>query len=104
MKLTRGQRRALRIMNREDEPLTYEKGAGWWLGNDKSNGKLGLGLLRLCLISPDSFGDDQYQNYWINSSGLRALNGDPPYANGDGQYFDTLEELLADRKASFLTA
>jgi hypothetical protein len=98
MKLTRGQRRVLIAMLDPDCDLVYCKGGGWYCGDIPTNGKMGLGLIRLCLVSPDSWGSDNYQCYWINESGRRALEGKPPYCNAEGEYFDTLYECMASAK------
>lgn len=98
MKLTRVQRRVLTIMRDDDQELVYSRGGGWWLDLERTNGKLGLGLLRLMLISPDSWASDDYQCYWINESGRRALEGLPPYFDCCGNYHDSLASLIVATK------
>lgn len=90
MILTTGQRKALLFLRDDDEygDMVYEKGIGWWLGTQKTNGKLALGLIRLCLVSMEQGAnlDDEYQRWEINGCGIRALNNQPPYRLADGQY------------------
>ena len=91
MKLTKRQREALIFLRDDDEygDLVYEKGSGWRLGVEQTNGKLALGLIRLCLISEQEFSDD-YRCWRINESGLRALEGKAPYRLSSGKYVDVL--------------
>lgn len=87
LKLTRQQRKALEFLRDDKEygDMVYEPGAGWWLGINKTNGKLALGLIRLCLVSKEQYNNsDRYECWIINESGKRALDGKPPYRKSDG--------------------
>lgn len=74
MDLTKTQKTILQRMANGDE-LTWEKGAGWWIEDDKTNGKLVMRFLRHCLISEDQFteGDEKYKRFSINGTGKEAL-------------------------------
>lgn len=94
MKLTRGQRRVLEAIRYDpDADLAYSKGGGWWYGDEQTNGKLALSLIRLMLVKDESESED-FQRYTINSSGIRALEGEPPYCDSLGDYHDSIAELL----------
>lgn len=71
-------KRELEVLQKmkENELLTYSKGSGWWIGEEKTSGRLAMSLLRNCLISEDSFcaGRDNYVNYYINETGESALD------------------------------
>lgn len=71
-KLTSGQKRVLERMKAEEE-LVWSKGGGWWIGEDQTNGRLALALLRACVISQMSTNRDDYQIYNINETGRIAL-------------------------------
>ena len=91
MKLTRKQRSALADLADGDD-LVFEQGAGWWIGERRTNGQLGLSLVSLALVSKDSSsGIDRYE---INETGRRALDGLLPYRDADGVYHDSLADLL----------
>lgn len=70
-KLTAKQRFVLNKLLNEEEELVYEEGAGWWIGEDRTNGKLANSLLRACLISDCSFGS--VLRFSINQTGRNAL-------------------------------
>lgn len=95
MELTIRQREVLAFLRDDKEygDLVYESGAGWWLGDQRTNGKLAFGLIRLCLISRDD-DSDSFQRWGINESGRRALDGKPAYPKGDGTHTDDLSEIL----------
>ena len=89
MKLTRAQRRVLQTLaDDEDVDLAYDKGGGWWIGDEKTNGKLAMALICRVLVSADGHGD--FQRYAINESGRRALQGLPPYRDSHGNYHESL--------------
>lgn len=70
--LTKGMEKVLRIMDTEEEELVFEKGAGWWVGEHKTSGKVGLRLLRFCLVKEDGF-PGQMLRLYINGDGKKAL-------------------------------
>lgn len=74
MDLTKTQKSILQRMDKGEE-LTWEKGGGWWIENDKTNGKLAYSFLRLCLISEDQFteSNEEYKRFHINGTGTEAL-------------------------------
>lgn len=96
LKLTDRQRWALEFLRDDEEygDLVYEPRAGWWLGADRTNGKLAFGLIRLCLITKEPGTSDNICERWgINESGRRALDGKPPYRNGSGVYTDKICQI-----------
>lgn len=99
MKLTNGQRRALEFLRDDEEygDMVHELGNGWWLGTHRTNGKLALGLIRLIFVTREQFSNnDKYERWEINETGLRALDGKPPYRKADGTHVDNLHEVLLD--------
>ncbi len=72
--MTKKQKEILIRMNNGDE-LTYCKGSGWWIENDRTNGKLVFALLRKMAISQDSYFDDSkdYQIFYINETGRKMF-------------------------------
>lgn len=96
-KLTRQQRKALEFLRDDKEygDLVYEPRFGWWLGDKRTNGKLALGLIRLCLITKEQMSNaDKYERWEINQSGTRALEGKAPYCKANGTYTDNVGELF----------
>jgi hypothetical protein len=96
MKLTYGQRKALKFLRDDEEygDMVHEPGSGWWLGTHKINGKLALSLIRLCLVTREQWSNSsKYERWGINGTGLRALDGKPPYTKADGTYVDNLHEV-----------
>jgi hypothetical protein len=102
MKLTKQQREVLAILR--DDPdqdgvlLTWEKGGGWWIGLRTVGGKLARFLIQNMLVSEES--DSRagiYEVYSINGSGLRALDGLPPYQAADGTEHDSVDSLFAHK-------
>ncbi len=81
--------------DKEYGDLVYEKGSGWWLGAKRTNGKLALNLIRLCLVSKQDYSDDRY---CINQSGLRALEGKKPYRQSNGTYVDQYLPMKASHR------
>lgn len=96
MKLTKTQINVLqRLAN--DEDLVYEKGAGWWFGNERTNGQLAQFLIRNILVSCDDFGK-QVEHYSINESGRLALAGkEKIYRISSGELVATLREAVRHR-------
>ena len=94
MRLTKRQREVLTVMRETGEELVYEPGGGWWFGEGRTNGKLGIRLLRLMLIALTQDSHDAFQMFVINEAGRRALEGLPPYCRADGQYVETPGELI----------
>ena len=77
-KLTKRQREVLQALLDDDGiDLAHNKGAGWWIGDRQTNGKLVNSLLRRCLLREISF-QDGIIRYTINESGERALKGIKP--------------------------
>lgn len=82
----------VRISESEDEELTYERGAGWWVGFDRVRGTVCKEALRFCLLRVDSFCDgDDYQIYELNEEG-RALVDDASYEPEILKHIGTDEE------------
>lgn len=59
--------------------LTFEKGAGWWVGYKRVGSAACQHLLMYCLIhlEQDSTGDE-FERYMLNTDGKGVLN-DPEY-------------------------
>jgi hypothetical protein len=96
MKLTRAQRRVLKsLAENEDIDLAFDKGGGWWIGDEQTNGKLATALIRMVLVRKDGHTSGDMERYTINDSGRRALEGLPPYRASDGRYYDTFYECMA---------
>jgi hypothetical protein len=75
--LTRGMFRALTEMERDDEELVWEKGGGWWIGDRRTNGKVGIRLLLLCLVSASQDSHTgKFERYDINEEGRRIIRED----------------------------
>ena len=81
MKLSIAQRKVLLKM-KEGEELINEKGAGWWIGLRRTNGRLVYNLLRMCAISQDTFSKDNYQIFNINETGRKLLEDKMPHYIG----------------------
>lgn len=104
MKLTSGQRKALEFLRDDEEygDMVYESKNGWWLGTHRTNGKLSLSLIRLCLVTIDEMSSNttgvgsksKYERWEINETGLRVLDGKPPYTKANGTHVDDLREIL----------
>lgn len=62
----------------EGAELTYEKGAGFWLGNKKVSTRAINELLRLCLIRVVCGDEGEYCDYGISDDGRKLLH-DPNY-------------------------
>lgn len=63
----------LSIDRSEDKEITHEKGAGWWVGNRRTNGKYVKELLDFCLISL-AYGDrNDYGSFKIAPDGEEML-------------------------------
>jgi len=78
-KLTKRQREVLQALADDDNlDLVFAKGGGWWLGNERTNGKLALSLIRLVLVNDISDTGDDLWRFTINDSGKRALAGIKP--------------------------
>lgn len=95
-KLTKRQISVLEFLRDNNESdMVYDKGAGWWIGNERTNGKLALGLIRLCLVV-QSQGNNmgEFSRWGINESGRRALRNQPPYCLSDGTYVSNLSEVF----------
>lgn len=73
VKLTSKQKNVLHIMRSTEETIVFSKGGGWWIGEHQTNGKLVFALLRGCLISRDSYSKDNFEIYYINETGIEAL-------------------------------
>lgn len=71
-KLTVKQKEILTRLNNGEE-LTYSKNGGWWISEDRTNGRLAYKLLRHCAISADQCNKDDYQIYTINETGQMFL-------------------------------
>lgn len=69
--LTPAQRLVLEKM-KKGKQLTFAKGGGWWIGEDKTNGKLVFYLFKKLAISQDVvFANSEY--FKINETGLNLL-------------------------------
>lgn len=71
-KLSKRQREVLQIMN-DGGDLVCEKGNGWYIDDDRINGKLPMTLLRHFAISEGQFSNDKIQHYNINETGRHSL-------------------------------
>lgn len=101
MRLTRYQRQVLVWMRDNssdgDDPdtdLVYEEGGGWWCGDRRVSSTTAHFLIRNALVSADEM-SRAIQRHTINECGKRAIEGLQPYRNGDGQYFDSLDQLIS---------
>lgn len=78
--LTPGMARVLREMveatESGDEELVYSLHGGWWIGLRRTNGKVALGLLSLCLINEAQDSVPDFQRYTINEDGRKILESD----------------------------
>lgn len=68
----------LKLME-EGESLVCGIPGGWWIGDEQTSGKVGYGLLRMCLISEETMGSSEAIYYRINETGRLALK-DPAAA------------------------
>lgn len=61
-----------------DVDLIYERGAGWWVGNRRTSGRVALGLLRLCLVHEDQNAGpgSAVERYFISEDGRQILKSD----------------------------
>lgn len=75
--LTKGERRLLEKLEAGEE-LTYDKGAGWWIGNRRTSGELVWRLHMNIWVSIDNMcnHNDDYRIYHINQRGREALERD----------------------------
>lgn len=83
-----------RILASEDEEIVYEKGAGWWIGDDRTSGRYPLMAIRLCLLSCDElrgFGGRGMERWTINEEGRKAA--------ADASYEPLIIEALRKRNA-----
>jgi hypothetical protein len=58
--------------------LTHATPGGWWLGDEQVGGQIGYHLLRLCLITEESYCSDDVKHYRLNEEGRSVLT-DPNY-------------------------
>lgn len=63
-----------------NDDLVWERGGGWWIGDEQTSGAVGNKLLRLCLISESNMviNSQTYKVYGINEDGRGCLD-DPRY-------------------------
>lgn len=52
--------------------IVFEKGAGWWIEEDRTNGKLVREFLKMCVLRECDYGGILIR-YTINETGLNAL-------------------------------
>ncbi len=76
--LSNSARSILQQLEPEEAELTYEKGAGFWLGNHKVSTRAVNELLRLCLIRVVCGDEAEYCDYGISGDGRKLLR-DPNY-------------------------
>lgn len=69
-----------RILESEDQEVVYERGAGWWVGEDRTTGRWPRLALTLALVSPtqDTHVGHGLERYEVNEEG-RKLVQDPAY-------------------------
>lgn len=72
-KLTKRQKEVLSIIQYNDENDIMCDGKEVWVGWEQSNWKLVLNLLRLCVISKDSYSSGSTERFHINETGKKAL-------------------------------
>jgi hypothetical protein len=72
MKLTNKQRDALEQLANGAE-LTEAHPGGWWIGNNRISGRVGMFLLRYCLIRK-IYDDTEVKGYIIGEDGTGVLN------------------------------
>lgn len=79
-----GVRRLLvRILASEDRELVYERGAGWWVGDEQVGGRWARLAIVLVLLGTDSYSPagSGLERWHVNEEGRRALE-DPAYSPG----------------------
>lgn len=81
--LTKRQRELLEILKGGDEALVYDKGAGWWVGLERTSGRTAYWFIRNMLVSEDSYSED---HFYINRTGTEALKA--------GEYFTSFQFML----------
>ena len=69
------------------------EGLSCWIGNEQTNLHVVRQLLECVFISEEDEGEGKLKRYTINSSGKLWLQGKKPYRDGDGNEYDTFEEL-----------
>lgn len=62
----------------EDDELTHATPGGWWIGDERIDGRTCYRLLRLCLIHRSQDSRDDYERFTLNEEGQRVLD-DPAY-------------------------
>lgn len=78
MKLSKGLRSALEALSQRGAELTYEKGAGYWIGFERISPMVGLQMLRLGLITVAHGSVDRYCVFKITRDGRKVLE-DPDH-------------------------
>ena len=76
-----------------DDELIQSVPGGWWLGSEQISGRIGMALLRDCLISQEDGSREGYWIYTLNSDGRRIADDhtiEPPIrklaANNIGRF------------------
>lgn len=94
--LTRsGQTLIERIKASEDKEVTWEKGAGWWVGHHQVNGRTCQYLLQLCLLRvAHSDNKDTYIVY--------ELSGEVEHLLNDENYVPAIVRAQRDGQPQFI--
>jgi len=71
-KLTPREKEILERM-KSGEELCYEKGSGWWIGDDRTSGRKAFIFLRFCMVSEDAY-SGVVQRYHLNGTGEECLS------------------------------
>jgi hypothetical protein len=73
--LTKGERTVLEKLATDPEVLELVEAipGGWWLEEERIDGRIGWSLLRKVLISEHQYSDENFKRYYINEWGRNAL-------------------------------
>ena len=92
-KLKKREAEILRALSKDDgTDLVYNKGGGWWIGNDQTTGTVANSLIRHCAITLEDFGNDDYRSYRINETGMHILETGYMHVHAKiNEYFSKLD-------------
>jgi hypothetical protein len=73
--LTKGERHVLEKLATDLEVLELVEAipGGWWIEEDRIDGRICWSLLRKVLISEHQYSDENFKRYYINEWGRNAL-------------------------------